>query len=612
MGCPPLDFGWREAGVNPKGALTRARVLILCGLAALAFHGIGLGNGFAYDDEPIISDNPVVTQGDWRAAAAGPYWQIEADYGVLWRPVALVAFTAEWQLFGGSPFGFHAVNVVLNALVSILVALLILSLLGSGAGGLAAALGGGLLFAAHPVHVEAVGNVVGQGELLAAALALSVLLIALAEARSAAWRALQIVGVAVGFGLALGSKEIAVTLPAVLVLVRMARDDRGPVEAFRVDLPLHLVMAAVGLTWLVLRAWVLGSVVGEDLAPPFMGTDALGRIWTALSVAPMAWMLLLAPINLSADYDPGHLLVTTFPEMGGWVGAMVVAALLTIGTTAWRRGGALRWCGLGVFWVMLVRLPVSNLIIPTGVILAERTLFLPSVGIALALAGLIAHGIQVGWAGRRMALGVAAVVLLFGVGSAVRTPVWFSTFTAMASLGEDAPESWRAQRTLAAGLRRSGEHELGMQVLQRAAEVMPWRFDLVSEIGAALKEDRRLDEARPWLESLVEHWPHRPAGYNLLAELHLLSGDYREAHRVTTAGIAATGGDAETWGLMSEAYIGAGLLDAAVKARSVAVQKDPSDVRSASRLSELQAVIRERDAGVAGGAGDSGDAGDAA
>ncbi len=586
----------------PRGTLTKTRVLILCGLAALAFHGVGLGNGFAYDDEPIIRDNPVVTGGDWQAAVAGPYWQIERDYGVLWRPVALIAYAAEWRLFDGSPAGFHAVNIGLNALVSVLVALLILSLMGSGpgSGGLWAALGGGLLFASHPVHVEAVGNVVGQGELLAATFALSALLIALADAASSGRRALQIVGVAVGFGLALGSKEIAVTLPAVLLLVRMARDDRGFMDAIRTDLPLHLVMAAVGVTWLVLRAWVLGSVIGENLAPPFMGTDSLGRIWTALSVAPMAWMLLLAPFKLAADYDPGHLLITSFPAPGGWLGVIVAIGLFWIGQLAWRRGGALRWTGLGIFWVMLVRLPVSNLIIPTGVILAERTLLLPSVGIALALAGLIAHGASAGWAARRSALAIGLVVVLFGVSSALRTPVWFSTFTAMASLGEDAPESWRAQRTLAAGLRRAGEHDLGMQVLQHAAEVMPWHFDLVSEIGAALKEDRRLDEARPWLESLVEHWPHRRAGYNLLAELHLLSGNYREAHRVTTAGIAATGGDAETWGLMSEAYIGAGLLDAALNARRVSAQRDPDDIRSESRLHELEAVIRQRDAGDAG------------
>lgn len=584
----------------PKGALTKPRVLLLCGLAALAFNGVGLGNGFAYDDEPIIRDNPVVTQGDWGAALTGPYWQIEVDYGVLWRPVALAAFTAEWRLFGGSPVGFHAVNILLVGLVSILVALLILTALGSGVGGLAAALVGGLIFAAHPVHVEAVGNVVGQGELLAALFALAALLIGLAEPSNGLRRSLQIAAVAAGYALALGCKEIAVTLPAALVLVRMTRDDDGLSAAIRRDLPLHLVMAAVGVTWLILRAWVLGSVVGEDLAPPFMGTDALGRIWTALSVVPLAWMLLIAPLKLSADYDPGHLLVTDFPSPGGWLGAIFLIALIAAAGLAWRRGGALRWCGAGIFWVMLVRLPISNLIIPTGVILAERNLFLPSVGIAMALGGGVAHLVSVGRLDSRFKVGIGLVVLLFGVGSALRTPVWFSTFTAMASLGEDAPESWRAQRTLAAGLRRAGEHDLGMEVLENAAQVMPWRFDLVSEVGAALKEDRRLAEARPWLESMVVHWPHRRAGYNLLAELNLLSGDYREAHRVTTAGIAANGGDAETWGLLSEAYIGAGLLEAALNARRVSVQRDPTNLRSSARLNELQAAIVERDASEPG------------
>lgn len=580
------------------GTLTRTRVLFLCALTALVVHAVGLGNGFAYDDEPIIENNPVVTQADWAQVVAGPYWQIEVDYGVLWRPVALAAFTLEWRVFDGSPAGFHAVNLLLNAVVSVLVALLVLELLGAGAAGLSAALAGGMIFAAHPVHVEAVANVVGQGELLAALFCLSALLIALRETRTGWGRAFQIVAVAIGFGLALGSKEIAVTLPAVLILIRALRDRCGVRQAVTADLPFHIVMAAVGIAWLILRAWVLGSVIGEDMAPPFMGTDGWGRIWTAISVIPVAWMLLLAPFKLSADYDPGHLIVTSFPAPGGWAGVMLLAALLALGIMAWRRGGALAVSGAGVFWVMLVRLPVSNLLIPTGVILAERTLFLPSVGVALIVGGLVAHlaAQPERHLVRRLTLATGLVVLTFGALSALRTPVWFSTFTAMASLGEDAPDSWRAQRTLAAGLRRAGEHELGMDLLENAARTMPYRFDLITEIGAALKEDRRLEEARPWLESLVIYWPQRRAGYNLLAELHLLNGDYREAHRVTTAGIAATGGDAETWGLLSEAYLGAGLLDVALKARQVSVQRDPENIGSSARLAELEAVIANRDA----------------
>ena len=83
--------------------------------------------------------------------------------GALYRPVTMLTYMANHQV-STDPFGFHLVNVLLHALVTLAVLALARELLGS----LLAATVAAALFAVHPVHTEAVSNIVGRAELLAA------------------------------------------------------------------------------------------------------------------------------------------------------------------------------------------------------------------------------------------------------------------------------------------------------------------------------------------------------------------------------------------------------------------------------------------------------------
>lgn len=577
-------------------------------VAAFAAHVGSLRNGFAYDDEPIVSENPIVTEGRWGEAVARPYWNVTVDDGLLWRPVSTVGFTAQWALFDGRPAGFHALNLVLTAGVGVLVFLLLLrlgspaaygrapptdDLVGPVAAGLAA-----LLFVVHPVHVEAVANVVGQAELWAALFGLTALLLALDDTRAPGVR---LVGASLAYALALGGKEIAITVPALLWLVRTFERGGRPLVALRRDLPVHLCWVAVAAAYLVLRAWVLGGLIGEDPAPPFIGEPAGTRLWTAFSVLPIAWGLMVAPVHLSADYDPGYLSVVSPPEPAGLLGIGVWIALAALAVAGWRRGGHARLAAVGLLWVELVRLPVSNLVIVSGVLLAERTLFLPSVGIAL----LVASGIGAarasgrdrpetrGAAVDRGRVAVAAAVLvavLFAVRSAARVPVWDSTATVTASLLDDAPTSWRAMRLYAIGLIDLGREEEGVRILEEAWRTLPGRQDLTTEIGGRLTGLGHRERARTYLETAVRRWPNRIDGYNLLVELELLEGRYRAAVDAAAAGIGAADPNARTWGTMSEAWIGLGRLEAAIRARRASLAHDPGDASGRARLRELEAA----------------------
>src|SRR5262249_48873467 len=91
-----------------------------------------------------------------------------SDYMGLYRPVTTASFAVNYAIHGASPVGYHVVNVVLHAVVCVVLALVLARVTGDPSLALLA----GFLFAAPPVHTEAVARAVGRAELLAALLAL--------------------------------------------------------------------------------------------------------------------------------------------------------------------------------------------------------------------------------------------------------------------------------------------------------------------------------------------------------------------------------------------------------------------------------------------------------
>ena len=122
-----------------------------------------LGNGFTFDDNWLIVENPVVMEGRVADAFTAPYWRGARVETGNYRPIMLSSFGLEWAAFDGSAFEFHVVSVLMHALVCLLVLALLTRFVS-----IPAAFLGALLFAVHPVHVEAVANVVGRAELYSA------------------------------------------------------------------------------------------------------------------------------------------------------------------------------------------------------------------------------------------------------------------------------------------------------------------------------------------------------------------------------------------------------------------------------------------------------------
>ncbi|MFC1574916.1 hypothetical protein ACFL3Z_02430, partial [Gemmatimonadota bacterium] len=450
---------------------------------AVAAYANSLGNGFAYDDEGIITNNAVVRSGDLTDAATRPWWPKVEDGSGLYRPLTLVSFTLEWRVFGGEPLGLHALNVVFHALVSLLVFLLLLEL-----GSLPGALAGGALFAVHPLHTEAVANVVGRAELYSS---LFFLLACLLYWKGREWsggaRIVRLLGVGVLYFLSLTGKEIGVTLPGALLLLelfapRLRGGSEGPVLfRLRREAATYLLLFVVLLAYLGVRFLALGSVVGEVPAPLFQQIGSQARVLTAVALWVQYLRLLLVPLDLSVDYDPGVL----FPSEGLDVAVVLgFLALMALGLAAHRARTRAPLVSLGVLWFAVCILPVSNLFFSTGVLLAERTLYLPSLALSLVVAGLAPSVLALARPLRQVVLVIAlAVSLGFLLRTVDRNPAWMSTFVVHQTLNEEHPESWRAVRGRARGLQRIGDAEAAGEAWDLAVSLAPTNYTLLAQAG---------------------------------------------------------------------------------------------------------------------------------
>jgi hypothetical protein len=403
-----------------NGEIHEKRLYAAVAACAVIVYLGALWNQFALDDNQIVRFNNLVLQfsGVWRAFVS-PYWPPVIGGG-LYRPLPLASYAIDWQL-GGAAWWFHAVNVAWHAVASVAVAWLARQWSGQ-----RAALAAGLLFAVHPVHVEAVANIVGRAELMAGLFAILAVYGALAHDRL--WWS------AVALAAGLLSKENAVVAPALIAwgwMMEMA------------PRPSQRRMAAYVATWVALGAvyvTVRWSVLGHELvgraAPVFFGASPVAVRLTAVAALADVARLLIFPLTLRVDYSPAERTLVTTPLDPRFVlGLLCVAAWGALLWLAWRRGRRVEAFGLG--WIALALFPVSNLVVPVGVLLAERALYLPSVGLALAV-GAWLKDLET----RRLALVLGLLVVAGGAWSAHRVPVWRDTRAMIASELDDSPRSF--------------------------------------------------------------------------------------------------------------------------------------------------------------------------
>ncbi len=519
---------------------------------ALATYIMTVGYDFAFDDHSVI---PV----GWQLGAVGPLEAVQAavraDTVVLpyYRPLTALSYWLDGLLWQGNPGGFHLTNLLLHTLVSVLVLQVARHLLPAGPAPLLAS----LLFAVHPIHVEAVAWVQGRVDLMSAAGVFLALLLGLAGTEAAGGRRLLCwVGSAMALFLALLAKEVAVITPLLMAVILVGEPSRGGWRRVLACLPLFGLQGAAFLLYFGLRTAALGAPVLGLLGDPPLGD----RLLLALRVIPVYLRLLLWPVGL----NPKHPVA---PPSGPLDGDVLLGAALAValGAGAFIWGRRIPGLGPGLAWLALAWLPASNLIPIPAFVVAERYLYLPSAGFCIALAGAAAgrEALRGRWRNLQVAAIAALLLILAGLAAAQAT-------------------LWRDPRTFYEGLVRLNPNS-------------PLAHNGVGAVYLDLGEEAR---AEAEFREVLRLHPGHAAALNNLGILAQRRGDLAEARRLYQQALAARPFQAEVWNNLGTLHEEEGDLVRAAAAYAEAVRLDPTIPRFIANLAGVLAAQGRREEAV--------------
>jgi Tfp pilus assembly protein PilF len=494
----------------------RSTVLLL---AALGVFWGSLANQFAFDDQFHVVENERIRSlglDDLRALLVEPVYP-----GDLYRPLVTLSHALTYRVAGDRPFAHHLVNVALHGIATVLVTALLSPLLGAGPAFVA-----GLLFAVHPIHAEAVANVSGRSELLAAVFGLLMVRLAVAGSSTPRRAALRAVGVFACCLLALLSKESAVTFLLLAPLVLVARLGMRPgLLASRRPLA---AAALAFLVYLALRIHALHGIVSPAYRPHFLDNPlvelpAPARIANATVLLGQYVRLILCPATLSADYS----YAVTQP-VADWLAPRVVvdlalvAGLGLLALADLRRGRGIGFCAL---WFLAAFAVTANVAFPLGTVFAERLAYVPSAGI-LGIVAIVVAGLRprvAAWA----AVGLAAVLL-------ARTTVaesarWRDNATLHASQLERSGASAKTHLNLGMVLVEQRHFAEAAVRLTRALEIYPKLAQAAYGLAIVAAEQGDPDGAVARLEEALAIDPAHAPSLNMLGRHHLNRGEFASA-----------------------------------------------------------------------------------
>jgi hypothetical protein len=404
----------------------------LLAAVTLAAYWNSFGLGIALDGHPLLADprTHAFTAENLRLILTKTYWW-PAPVDRLYRPLTTLSFLA-----AGDPAFCHALNFLLHAINVCLVFALALRLLRDRTPAFFAA----ALWAVHPAGTEAVANLAGRADLLAAGGILGGLLVYDRVIRDGARAGL----VAAIFALAAGAvfaKENGAMLLAAMLLWDLTRGFGGR-PGLRRRLPAYtavgLALALYGLARMRVMSglpWPVEAFVDN----PLRGAGFWAARWTAVKIFGLHLWLLLFPVALSADRSYAQIPTAGPLDWGAWASLIVVAFALAAAIQFRKRQPVWFWCA-GFFGLML--LPVSNLVVLIGSPSADRFLYLPSAAFAVAAAAACYR-----WARPNAPWILGALCVLLAARTLARNPDWNDDLSLMSHDAAVAPASFRVRET---------------------------------------------------------------------------------------------------------------------------------------------------------------------
>lgn len=494
-------------------------------LATLAAFSPILGNGFVdWDDQANF-----VTNGGFRGLGWDQLrWMATTFHRGVYQPLAWLLAGVEYQLGGVEPWVFHAGSWLLHGIAALLVYVLARRLFvrlapERGREVALAAASAALLWAVHPLRVEAVAWASAQGYPLAAVFALGSILAWLRgrDGELAARPPWYLASVALALCAYL-AKPVAVTLPALVLILEWYLTAPG-------------ASRATARTWLALLPYTAPAVLVAAAAPVARAT--LGTS----SSAGFDLLERLAQVCYGVSYYalktliPAHLTVfTPLPRpFDPFEFRFVVAAigLGVVGGLVWWTAPRAKGLAAALLAYLVLLAPVLGLVRQGDQLVADRYSYFAGVPLALALAGALLVAATRGAPRRAIGLVMVTFVIVASLGASTwnLTRVWRDAGTLWAHAVAVDPASYQAHTNLGLYELRQERYDAAIRAFDTAITLNPGSSNARFARGLALAKSGRTDEAIASYRTGLALDPADATAHAHVAELLVSVGRLAEA-----------------------------------------------------------------------------------
>ncbi|OGS27371.1 MAG: hypothetical protein A2297_05025 [Elusimicrobia bacterium RIFOXYB2_FULL_48_7] len=460
-----------------------------------------LKNEFMWDDEQLIQEDRCLKSFEYIGYIFTPkYWKTDfSGYEKRYRPLRALTFMAERALWGETVAGYHVTNIVLNSLVVFILYILLKKITGN----LWGSFFGALIFAVHPVHTEAVTWIKNRTDILCCLfMLLSFWLFLNKEEKTGKNAVFYWLFSLISFVLALLSKEMALMFPALLSLYLLTIGRTG----------IQAVMKKTAHLWAISLAYFifLYFVLKRNTPANVSGFDFLYM----LGVAGQYIRLLFSPFNLQTERT------FVYPVDYIFLGLFITALIFVFIKKEMKALFSFGWILTSMLPVVYVEPLISRPI-------AEQRLYIPSIGIALLLAGYLTLSDSFSWKlTNALAIGVVSgIAVVFSWLTLVRntnweTPVKFWALTVSQSPG------FRSYNNLGVAYEKAGAIDYAIKEYNSALEVYPGSTDVRYNLGVAYYKKGDSKTALEVFESILKEEPENAFALKSVAKIYEDKGDY--------------------------------------------------------------------------------------
>jgi tetratricopeptide (TPR) repeat protein len=496
---------------------TGIQIVILLAIVLLVY-GNALYCGFVWDDEDLIVKNPKITSFDHPSN----FFKIEPFYRNYFRPIISISFALDYQIWKLNPFGYHLSNLIFHLISVMLIYFVFLRFLPRISAFLVA-----LIFGIHPIHTEAVTWISGRSDVLCVLFYLTSILCFLNfwDTRSKRNSGFLYFLSCLFFFCALLSKEMAATLPLILAAWifffsnEFDLNKQKPKNKSIYIIPFFIIL----LIYLVWRKLVVGNWLYSPQGPEILFLGWQTTIWIILKYV----QLLLLPWKLSAFYDilPNSE-VLNFSSLFGSL--FFISSLIFVFIYCSRK--TIKLITFGLLWFILTLLPISNLIPTTNIYLAERYVYLPSLGYCLImgwfLGGLVFRKNLASHSLLRIILTVALISLsfLYAWRTITRNTAWKDNFTFSQGLLQTDTHSVYGHYYLGLTYAQKGENEKSKSEYLTTLSLKPDMRGPHFNLGILYYQEGDIPQAKEEFKKEIEIDPSYAEAYYNLGTIYKNSG----------------------------------------------------------------------------------------